>query len=63
MDEEGLFDEFGNYIGPDSGGAGHLEPVALPVMDDEDVVVAETGDRFAMVTVEEGMRVKCSSIP
>lgn len=52
MDEEDLFDEFGNYIGSvEDGGVGAAEPaVYTPAESHEDV-----RGRFAMVTVDEGM--------
>lgn len=50
MDEEDLFDEFGNYIGPVQESNG-------PVFPDPDVPEESHEDvrgRFAMVTVDEG---------
>jgi hypothetical protein len=52
MDEEDLFDEFGNYIGPveDGGAAAAESAVYTPAESHEDV-----RSRFAMVTVDEGI--------
>ena len=50
MDGEDLFDEFGNYIGP--------EQPDVPIATDEGPAYqssADLNDRFAMVTVDEGI--------
>lgn len=54
MDEEELYDEFGNYIGPELTTASGYADHGYVEEEEERDMVEETGDRFAMVTVEEG---------